>query len=176
MSERPHPPTFLSPPDQARLRRPDMPLADLNEKQIAITEEWYAYIAGQLEGWRRPELVTGRVEPVFAEAVRALVASRVEFKSIRRGVGTLFNGTSVQGHLGSYYRSFPSTSEDVQLQRNKIAYQEPRLAVVQEGFAEYPEIQAVSALQRAFHQNRQLHATRATYAILTAYGDTILGG
>ena len=159
-------------PDYAPSPR-EQALTPLEQEEQAFCDSWYAYTTETLPSWLQPGSIDERTQRQFALKTREIVATTIQPKLVSHEGKKLLPGTAVMESLVNYYKRFPSALTDNTHRVQRIAYQNDRLQIARQQIEKYPEVNVGFALRRAFRERDMHEETRAMFALLTAYGDTI---
>lgn len=162
---------------------PPEKLPPLTPAQAAYCKWWYAYLRSRPRDSFDPETVNHGTEQRFAYQLYDLIVERVR-SSAPAHFRTITNRQVMTYNIDSYYLSFPPKPEiNAREDRRRHEFQDRHLLLVQQHEPFRPELRALMAIIRAFYEHAQrqhphnprylLHATRAAFALATAYGMTL---
>jgi len=148
--------------------------APLSPDQTEYCAWWYDHLNTTLDSSLRPENVTSSNEQHFARRLHYVVRSYLSSPDVNYLPPPLLRPELVQANLDEYYQLFPPvTDETAGVRKSRHRHQNGMLDVVRPYFYLFSEIQELSAIRRALFERRHQHATRATFALLSAYGMTL---
>lgn len=136
--------------------------------------DWYRLAEERAQAGLHPREITPQSEPAFARAIHSMVADNVAIDPVMRMNHHIIERGRVLDKLTGYYDMYPPlVQRSAADEQGRIRYQDRMLEYARDGEGEFREISVVFALRREFRHRELRHATRATFALLTAYGNAI---
>jgi len=153
----------------------------LDPEEGHACDAWYDLLADQAEPQLRPEVVNASTERLFAHFVSDVVSKNVAYDALHQsnrvfdrvyGKGAV--GRGIDLYYATYVQHRPGSVTRIRNEARR-AHQDAMIERAVKSEGKFMEIGVMLGIQRAFVARRLRFPTRASYAILSSYGDRLRG-